>query len=123
MRHTVNIRQREARSDTTVPMNTLPQFLLRLIDSNRHGGRTIRTDESTVVLYDCGQWSDAHSQALHSRYPECEVEIMPSEGSLSGFIVVVKSHQDLSTYSWVTATFVVLAMMLMTIRHIARDGP
>jgi hypothetical protein len=103
-------------------MNALPQFLLRLIDSNRYGGRTIRTDENTVVLYDCGQWSDAHSQALHSRFPECEVEILPSDGSLSGFIVVVKAHRDLSTYSWVTATFVALAVTLMTIRHMTRDG-
>lgn len=103
-------------------MNTLPQFLLRLIDSNRHGGRTIRTDESTVVLYDCGQWSDAHSQAVRDRYPECEVEIMQSDGSLSGFIIVVKAHRDLSAYSWITATFVVLVMMLMTMRHIIREG-
>jgi hypothetical protein len=102
-------------------MNTLPQFLLRLIDSNRHGGRTIRTDESTVVLYDCGQWSDAHSQAVRDRFPECEVEIMQSDGSLSGFIVVVKVHRDLSAYSWITATFVVLAMMLMTMRHMIRQ--
>jgi hypothetical protein len=103
-------------------MNTLPQFLLRLIDSRRHGGRTIRTDENTVVLYDCGQWSDTHSQALLSRYPECEVEIMSSDGSLSGFIVVVKVHRDLSTYSLVTATFVVFVMFIMTMRHMARDG-
>lgn len=103
-------------------MNTLPQFLLHLIDSNRHGGRTIRTDESTVVLYDCGQWSDAHSQAVRDRFPECEVEIMQSDGSLSGFIIVVKSHRDLSAYSWITATFVVLVMMLMTMRHIVREG-
>ena len=103
-------------------MNTLPQFLLRLIDSNRHGGRTIRTDESTVVLYDCGQWSDAHSEAVRNRYPECEVEIMQSDGSLSGFIVVVKIHRDPSAYSWVSATLVVLVMMLMTMRHIIREG-
>jgi hypothetical protein len=103
-------------------MNTLPQFLLRLIDSNRHGGRAIRTDESTVVLYDCGQWSDAHSQAVRDRYPECEVDILQSDGSLSGFIVVVKAHGDVSAYAWVTATFVVLAMMMMTMRHIIREG-
>ena len=103
-------------------MNTLPQFLLRLIDSNRHGGRTISTDESTVVLYDCGQWSDTHSQAVRDRYPECEVEILQSDGSLSGFIVVVKAHRDLSVYSWVTATFAVLVMMLVTLRQIVREG-
>jgi hypothetical protein len=102
-------------------MNTLPQFLLRLIDSNRHGGRTIRTDENTVVLYDCGQWSDAHSQVVRDRYPECEVEITQSDGSLSGFIVVVKIHRDLSAYSWITATFVVLVMIIMTVRHMIKE--
>jgi hypothetical protein len=103
-------------------MDSLPHFLLRLIDSNRHGGRTIRTDESTVVLYDCGQWSDAHSHAVRDRYPECEVDIMQSDGSLSGFIVIVKLHRDSSAYSWVTVTLVVLVMMSMTIRQIIRDG-
>jgi hypothetical protein len=103
-------------------MNTLPQFLLGLIDSARHGGRTIRTDESTVVLYDCGQWSDAHSSALRTRYPECEVEIMQSDGSLSGFIVVIKMHRDATAYAWVTGTFVVLALMAVTVRHIISTG-
>ena len=104
-------------------MNTLPQFLLKLIDSNRHGGLTIRTDESTVVLYDCGQWSDTHSQLLHNSYPDCEVEILQSDGSLSGFIVVVKVNRDQTTLSWVTATFVVFVLMGMTVRQIIRfDG-
>jgi hypothetical protein len=103
-------------------MDTLPKFLLRLIDSDRHGGRTIRTDESTVVLYDCGHWSDAHSQALHARYPECEIEILQSDGSLSGFLVVVRIHRDASVYSWLTGTFVVLALIGVTVRHIVSTG-
>ena len=89
-------------------MNTLPQFLLGLIDSARHGGRTIRTD--------------AHSSALRTRYPECEVEIMQSDGSLSGFIVVIKMHRDATAYAWVTGTFVVLALMAVTVRHIISTG-
>jgi hypothetical protein len=101
-------------------MNTLPQFLLKLIDSNRHGGRTIRTDESTVVVYDCGLWSDTHSQVLRNRYPECEVEILQSDGSLSGFIVVVKVNRDQTTFSWITVTLVVLVLMGMTVRQIVR---
>jgi hypothetical protein len=102
-------------------LDTLPQFLLRLIDSDRHGGRTIRTDDSTVVLYDCGQWSDSHSQVVRDRYPECEVHIMQSDGSLSGFIVMVKAHRDLSAYSWALGTFLVFCMMLMTVRHMLKD--
>jgi hypothetical protein len=102
-------------------MNTLPQFLLRLIDSNRHGGRTICTDEDTVVLYDCGQWSDTHSQAVRDRYPESEVDILQSDGSLSGFIVVVRIHRDYSAYTWISATCVVLVMIVMTARHMIKE--
>lgn len=101
-------------------MDTLPRFLMRLIDSDRHGGRTIHTDDSTLILYDCGHWSDTHSQVVRDRYPECEIQILPSDGSLSGFIVVFKLHRDLSTYSWLLATFIVLGMMLMTVRHMVK---
>ncbi len=100
----------------------MPRFLLRLIDSDRHGGRTIRTDESTVVLYDCGQWSDTHSRIVRGSYPECEVEILQSDGSLSGFIVVVKMHRDHSAYSWITATCVVLVLLFMTVRHMMKNA-
>jgi len=74
-----------------------------------------------VVLYDCGQWSDAHSRAVRSRYPECEVEILASNGSLSGFIVVVKIQRDISSYTWMTATMVVMVMLLMTMRQVTRS--
>jgi hypothetical protein len=103
-------------------MDALSRFVLRLIDSNRHGGRTILTDDNTVVLYDCGHWSDTHSQAIRERYPECEVEIMPSDGSLSGFIVVVKAHRDQSINSWIMATGVVFALLMMTTHHILKEG-
>ena len=77
----------------------------------------MRTDEQTVVLYDCGVWTDAHSQAVKARYPECDITIAQSQGSLSGFIVVFKLHRDRSLYTWVTATAMVFALLLITARQ------
>ena len=99
-------------------MNTLPQFLLRLIDSNRHGGRTIRTDESTVVLYDCGVWTDAHTNAVRARCPECDITITQSQASLSGFIVMFKVHTDKTFYTWAGALAGVFVLLFITARQI-----
>lgn len=98
-------------------MDTLQPWLLKLIDSNRHGGRTLRTDEQTVVLYDCGVWTDAHSQAVKAKYPECDIAITQSHGSLSGFIIVFKLHRDRSLYTWITATACVFVCLLVTARQ------
>ena len=98
-------------------MDTLQPWLLRVIDSSRHGGRTLRTDEQTVVLYDCGVWTDAHSQAVKTKYPESDIAVTQSHGSLSGFIVVFKLHGDRSLYKWITATAAVFVCMLITARQ------
>jgi hypothetical protein len=98
-------------------MDSLPRWLLRLIESERHGGRTLCTDDNTVVLYDCGVWTDAHTQAVHAKYPECEVVVMQSNASLSGFIVVFKLHTDRSVYAWSTAVVLSLALILLTARQ------
>ena len=100
----------------------LARWLHTLIASERHGGRTIRTDESTVVLYDCPQWSDSHSHALCGRFPDADVTIMPSESSLSGFIVVVRSHRDATVSAWILATLLAFAVLLATGRHILTHG-
>jgi hypothetical protein len=98
-------------------MDSLPRWLLRLIESERHGGRTLCTDDNTVVLYDCGVWTDSHTQAVHAKYPECEVVVMQSNASLSGFIVVFKLHTDRSVYAWGTAVVLSLALILLTARQ------
>jgi hypothetical protein len=98
-------------------MDTLPSWLLKMIDSNKYGGRTMRTDEHTVVLYDCGVWTDAHSQAVKTKYPECAIAITQSHASLSGFIVVFRMHRDRSLYAWFTATGVAFVLLLITARQ------
>ena len=96
----------------------LPRYLLQLIQSGHYGGRTLRTDESTVVLYDCGLWSDAHSRCVRDRFPECEIFVQPSQGSLSGFIVVFKMRSDRLTYVWASLTAAVLVGMALTARQV-----
>lgn len=98
-------------------MDGLPKFLLRVIDSDRYGGRTIRVDEATVILYDCGVWSDAHSQAVHARFPECELSITPSSASLSGFVVVAKMQRDVGAVWWGMVVCAVGAVIFATGRH------
>ena len=95
----------------------LSTFLLHLIQSHRFGGRVVRTDEKTVILYDCGIWSDAHSSAVRDKFPECEVNIMQSGSSLSGFIVVVKIHRDSTVYSWGTVLLAVAVSIILTGRQ------
>ena len=98
-------------------MESLTRWILQLVNSERHGGRVLCTDENTVILYDCGMWSDSHTHMIHSRYPECEVVIMHSQASLSGFIVVFKMHRDRSVYTWVTAAVLAISLILLTGRQ------
>lgn len=98
----------------------LPAFLRRLVDSDRYGGRTICTDEHTVVLYDCGQWSDTHSNVLQQWFPECSASVLPSDVSLSGFIVVIKIHRDSAVYWWTAATLLVALLVFVTTRQILK---
>ena len=95
----------------------LSKFLMNLIQSHTYGGRVVTTDEKTVVIYDCGVWSDAHSGAVRDKFPECEVNIMQSNSSLSGFIVVVKVHRDTTVYSWGTVLLAVVVSIVLTGRQ------
>ena len=104
-------------------MDSLPAFLARLIRSDRHGGRTLRIDETTLVLYDCGIWSDAHSQAVRDRHPECEIVIQPCQSSLSGFMVVFRMHSDAAACLWWCAVTVAFAaLVLLTVRLFMPGG-
>jgi hypothetical protein len=102
--------------------DAIANFLHTLVASGRHGGRTIRTDESTVVLYDCGRWSDAHSDAICARFPCTDVSILPSHSSLSGFIVVVRSCRDAAVVTWVLATLLLMAALFASGRHLLAQG-
>lgn len=98
-------------------MDTLQAWLHRTINSDRYGGRTVRTDEQTVVLYDCGTWTEAHSRMVRAKYPECDITVTQCQASLSGFIVVFKLNRDRSLYTWITATAAMLVILIVTARQ------
>ena len=98
-------------------MDSLPRWMLQMINSDQYGGRTVQTDEQTLILYDCGVWTDTHTQVVKTKYPECDIAVMQSQASLSGFIVVFKLHRDRSFYTWATATAAVLVLLLITARQ------
>ena len=104
-------------------LESLARWILQLINSERHGGRTLCTDENTVILYDCGVWTDIHTQMVHNKFPECEVVIMHSQASLSGFIVVFKISTDMSVYTWVIVSVVGFLLVLLTARQIVMGLP
>lgn len=98
-------------------MDKLQAWLHKTINSDRYGGRTLRTDEATVVLYDCGMWTEAHSRMIKTRFPECDITIAQCTASLSGFIVVFKLKRDGSLYRWITATAAMLVLLVVTARQ------
>ncbi len=98
-------------------MDALQLWLHRTINSERFGGRTVRSDDQTVVLYDCGTWTEEHSRMVRAKYPECDITITHCQASLSGFIVVFRLRRDRSLYAWITATGAVLVLLLVTARQ------
>jgi hypothetical protein len=97
----------------------MDRWILRRVDSERYGGRTFCTEEGTVVLYDCGAWTDGHTHAVQAKYPGCEVVITHNSASLSGFIVVF-THRDTSALSWILAAAMGVALLLLTFRQILK---
>ena len=96
----------------------LQSWLHKVADTNKYGGRTVQSDGQTVVLYDCGTWTDAHSRMVRGKYPECDITVTQCQASLSGFIVVFRLRRDKSLCAWITATAVVFALVLITARQV-----
>lgn len=104
-------------------MDSLQSWLHRTINSDRYGGRTVRTDEQTVVLYDYGTWTEGHSRMVRTKFPECDITITQCQASLSGFIVLFKLKRDRSLYTWITATAAMLVILLVTARQMVLLAP
>lgn len=98
-------------------MEALPGFVLNLVQSERHGGRTLRTNEHTLVLYDCGFWADTYSTLVKDAFPEVDISIQVSQGSLSGFVVVFHLMSDRSAYLWVALSVALVMVVLLTARQ------
>ena len=100
-------------------MDAFQPWLHRTINSERYGGRTVRSDEQTVVLYDCGTWTEEHSRVVRGKYPECDITVTQCQASLSGFIIVFRLRRDRSLSAWVAATCAALVLLVLTARQMA----
>ena len=81
-------------------MDTVNRYLVRLCQMGRFGGRIVQRDDHTLVVYDTPAWTEDHAQSLRSRFPECEVSVLSSSHSLSGFLVVVRRHARHGATFW-----------------------
>ncbi len=81
-------------------MERVQSYLAQLLQTRRHGGRTVLRDERTLIVYDTPHWGDREARALRAKYPECDVAVQSSEMSLSGFIVIVTKGAE----TWAVAS-------------------
>jgi len=71
-------------------MDSVERFMRTLTHMERNGGRIVRRDDRTLLIYDLSQWSDDQAHALRRRFPECEVQCSANTHSLSGFVVLIR---------------------------------
>ena len=83
-------------------MEPVRGFVSRLILTDRYGGRFIQRDEETLILYDVPSWGEDQTAAVRGRFPECDISMQAHSGSLSGFIVVIRSHSGRGAWLWAT---------------------
>ena len=62
----------------------------------RNGGKIVQRDDYTMIITDCCQVSDTQVRALKTEFPHMSFDVVSSEGSASGFCILLhafKSHQ------------------------------
>jgi hypothetical protein len=75
-------------------MEPVQKYVQTLLQTTRHGGRTVMRDEKTLIIFDTPNWGDREFRSLRSKFPECEVTVQAFDGSLSGFIVLVTRRSE-----------------------------
>ena len=73
----------------------------------RNGGKIVQRDDHTLIITDCCQVSDTQVRALKTEFPHMNFDVVSSEGSVSGFCIILhafKSHQILQHEHLVAAT-------------------
>jgi hypothetical protein len=79
-------------------------FLRKLCGTTFEGGRVVRGDSDTILLYDVPSWPGIRTDALRQRFPHCDIDVHQAQNSsASGFVVVVSMH-DPVTYCRVFLT-------------------
>ena len=90
-------------------------FLQEICNTDRYGGRAVRLGNGRWDLYDVGQWTEAQTEALKSRFPSIECRVVSSRQSLSGFCVVLRKHR----VQHVWASVLVCAVMVTVLVAVA----
>ena len=67
----------------------LERFLTRQLDLKRSGAMVFIRDDSTVILTDMHTMSGEHLKNIEAHFPQVSISIMSSEGSRSGFLVIL----------------------------------
>jgi hypothetical protein len=67
----------------------LERFLTRQLDLKRSGAMVFIRDDSTVILTDMYTMSGEHLKNIEAHFPQVSISIMSSEGSRSGFLVIL----------------------------------
>ncbi|KAJ1483623.1 hypothetical protein T484DRAFT_1747006 [Baffinella frigidus] len=98
-------------------------FLRKLCDTTFEGGRVVRGDSDTIVLYDVLSWPGARTDALRQRFPHCDVDVHQAQNSsASGFVVVVSMHVFVTvctTFVTVLATVVAALFTGFAAMHVS----
>lgn len=69
-------------------LGALPRFLNRNLDLQRTGGSIFFRDDKTLILTDKYTFTTDHIKLIEAHFPHVSMDIISSEGSRSGFLVL-----------------------------------
>lgn len=79
---------------STQATSKLLRFLTKNLDLKRTGGVLFVRDESTLILSDMYTVSNECLKNIEAHFPQATITVMSSEGSRSGFLVIIGCGQD-----------------------------
>ena len=95
--------------------NDIAGFLRQLCETTFGGGRVVSNNADTILIYDVPSWPGERTDALHSRFPNCTVDIHQAHmTSASGFAVVVGIKEQVSYYRVCASVTIALLLTLLT---------
>ena len=87
-------------------------FLQEICNTDRYGGRALRLSNGMWELYDVGQWTEAQTDALKSRFPSIECKVLANRQSLSGFCVQLRRHRVQHVWASVLVCVVMVTVLV-----------
>jgi len=96
-------------------MERLRVMILKLCNSNKFGARAVVTDDSSVTLYDCMEWTEEYTETLRLHYPEIEIVVKACKHSLSGFNMIFHLRKRGREWIWILIIGALVAACLFCI--------